>query len=36
MTATKTAVDPRATATLLPPPLVVRLPRIFEPRFSFS
>ncbi len=36
MTATKTTVETRATATLLPPPPVVRLPRIFEPRFSFS
>jgi hypothetical protein len=35
MTATKSAVETRAMATLLPPPPVVRLPRIFEPRFSF-
>jgi hypothetical protein len=34
-TATKSAVETRAMATLLPPPPVVRLPRIFEPRFSF-
>ena len=36
MTATKSAVETRATATPLPPPPVVRLPRILEPRFSFS
>jgi len=36
MTATKSAVETRATATLLPPPPFVRLPRILEPRFSFS
>src|SRR5262245_43893484 len=36
MTAMKSAVETRAMPTLLPPPPFVRLPRIFEPRFSFS
>jgi hypothetical protein len=34
--AAKSAVETRATATLRPPPPVVRLPRILERRFSFS
>jgi hypothetical protein len=36
MIPTKTAVETKATATLLPPPPFVRLPRILDPRFSFS
>src|SRR3970282_1014264 len=35
-TATRPAVETRATATLRPPPPFVRLPRILEPRFPFS